>query len=97
MRAKLISQLAADGVTPSKDKDGRLRNGIMMHNSRACFNKRGELAMSILYYRPRLIGIGNEVFVELDDDPDEDEGLEMDGGGAEVGVGAGAGAVVGGG
>lgn len=68
MRAALIKALAADGITPNKGKDGRIRSGILMHNSVACFAKGGKLAMSILYHRPKFIGIGNEVFVELDDE-----------------------------
>lgn len=60
--------LAADGVAPNKGKDGRVRSGILMHNSRGCFSKGGQLAMSILYHRPEYIGIGNEVFVELDEE-----------------------------
>eukprot|EP00903_Cladosiphon_okamuranus_P010672 g10089.t1 len=68
VRAKLIKSLAADGITPNKGKDGRIRSGILMHNSAACFAKGGKLAMSILYHRPKFIGIGNEVFVELDDE-----------------------------
>lgn len=68
MRANLIKSLAADGIAPNKGKDGRVRSGILMHNSVACFAKGGKLAMSILYHRPKFIGIGNEVFVELDDE-----------------------------
>lgn len=68
VRAKLLKQIVADGFVPNKGKDGRVRNGIFMHNSRSCFTKRGEIAMSILYYRPPIIGIGNEVYVELDDE-----------------------------
>ncbi|CAM9522259.1 unnamed protein product [Ectocarpus sp. 13 AM-2016] len=66
VRAKLLKRLAADGVEPSRGADGRVRSGILMHNSVACFTKAGKLAMSILYHRPKYIGIGNEVFVELD-------------------------------
>ncbi|CAN0022840.1 unnamed protein product [Ectocarpus fasciculatus] len=66
VRAKLLKRLAADGVEPAKGADGRVRSGILMHNSVACFTKAGKLAMSILYHRPKFIGIGNEVFVELD-------------------------------
>lgn len=65
IRSTLLEQLAKDGITPSKGEDGRVKNGILMHNSRSCFNKKGHLAMSILYHRPQWIGIGNEVFVEL--------------------------------
>lgn len=68
VRAKMLKRLEADGVTPSKGKDGRVRSGVLMHNSRACITKGGELAMSILYYRPKVLGIGNEVFVELDEE-----------------------------
>lgn len=68
VRTRLLSNLAADGVTPNKGDDGRVRSGIMMHNSRGCFDKKGRLSMSILYHRPKFIGIGNEVFVELDDE-----------------------------
>eukprot|EP00752_Nemacystus_decipiens_P002778 g2595.t1 len=75
VRAKLIKALAADGVTPNKGKDGRIRSGILMHNSVACFAKGGKLAMSILYHRPKFIGIGNEVFVELDDEEAVTEGV----------------------
>ena len=64
VRAKLLKDLAAaevageESATPSKGKDGRVRSGIMMHNARGCFTKGGELAMSILYYRPQYLGIG---------------------------------------
>lgn len=60
-----MKALAADGIEPSKGADGRVLNGILMHNARACFDKQGQIAMSILYYRPPWIGIGNEVFVEV--------------------------------
>lgn len=73
IRTTLLKQLEADGVVPNKGEDGRIRSGIMMHNARACFNRGGRLAMSILYHRPKYIGIGNEVFVELDDDADVTE------------------------
>ncbi|CAN0508263.1 unnamed protein product, partial [Ectocarpus sp. 8 AP-2014] len=66
VRAKLLKRLAADGVETAKGADGRVRSGILMYNSVACFTKAGKLAMSILYHRPKYIGIGNEVFVELD-------------------------------
>ncbi|CAN0394731.1 unnamed protein product, partial [Hapterophycus canaliculatus] len=66
VRAKLLKSLKADGIEPSKGADGRIRSGVLMHNSVACFNKAGKLSMSILYHRPKFIGIGNEVFVELD-------------------------------
>lgn len=65
VRSKLLAALATDGVEPKKGEDGRILNGILMHNTRACFNKKGQLSMSILEYRPKFIGIGNEVFVEL--------------------------------
>lgn len=68
VRTTLLSNLVADGVTPNKGDDGRVRSGILMHNSRGCFDKKGRLSMSILYHRPKFIGIGNEVFVELDDE-----------------------------
>jgi len=68
VRAKLIKSLGADGVTPNKGADGRIRSGILMHNAAACFAKDFRLAMSILYHRPKFIGIGNEVYVELDDE-----------------------------
>lgn len=55
-------------MAPNKGPDGRIRSGILMHNSVACFTKGGKLAMSILYHRPKFIGIGNEVFVELDEE-----------------------------
>lgn len=68
VRTTLLANLAADGVTPNKGDDGRVRSGILMHNTRGCFDKKGRLSMSILYHRPKFIGIGNEVFVELDNE-----------------------------
>lgn len=65
IRKDLLTKLAADGVQVLKGQDGRVLNGVLMHNSCACFDMLGQLAMSILYHRPQFIGIGNEVFVEV--------------------------------
>lgn len=67
VRGKLLAQLVADGIEPKRGEDGRILNGLMMHNACACFNKKGELGMTILYYRPSWIGVGNEIYIEVEE------------------------------
>jgi len=71
LRSNILNQLEKDGLKVKLSSDERPITGFMSFDAKVCWNKKGNIGMAIYEYRPKFIGKGNKIFVELEETNDK--------------------------
>ncbi|KAG5179983.1 hypothetical protein JKP88DRAFT_200827 [Tribonema minus] len=67
LRAKLLEQLSMDKAKVALGPEGRPKAGFMSFDGKVGFNKQGRVSIAVYEYRPKILGKGNKVYVELEE------------------------------